>query len=1191
MKRAVRTLVFVWLAVFAGFAASANWVATGIVNYRDREFDQTGFTGVEPLLPARFVDVQIVDASTSVVIGSGASTATGSFSIAVTDSATRSVYARALTSSTSTSDLFLKVTNTGSSVYSIATTTITGHTSTTNVNFGTFFADIGAGGEAFNLFDQGVYGMDYLAFLQGARPGSSHAYTIVWQINAGNGGSTTSGSITDMRDTGGYDDTVEAHEFGHYAVNNFSATSTPGGSHSLSDCKQDARLAWEEGHASYFGGATRRHFGFHHPNVYVRTDGSPGAGHVVLWFDLETESQYSCSGDTSEVTVFTALWDITDGPSTDDFTPGMDDDPVDTLALPDSTHWRVMTNGLPGHSYITAEDYWDAWFAAPISNGNYTRMKSIFSNGTRINFYPDAYEPNDTRSAANSIPADGSLIHLTFFTDLDGDHSGGGITDVDWFSFSAKRGWPYTVETLNLLSGCDTLLTIYNSGGTQLVSNDNRASGDPSSLISNWTPTSSGTYYVKVSRQGSNIQYGSYDLRITPTCANTPASDGAACSNGNACTTGDTCQMGACTPGTVTVCTASDQCHVAGTCDAGTGVCSDPLASVGAACSDGNACTTGDACTSGVCLPGTATVCTALDQCHVAGTCAPATGTCSNPNTANGTSCSDGNACTTGDTCQMGVCTPGTATVCTASDQCHTAGTCDHASGTCSNPTVCTALDQCHDVGTCDLSTGTCSNPAKPDGTTCSDGNACTETDSCQSGECTGSNPVVCSASDPCHVAGICDPANGTCSNPAAADGTACNDGNACTQTDSCQSGVCTGSNPVICSASDQCHVAGTCDPANGTCSNPAAADGTACSDGNACTQSDSCLAGTCVGSNPVVCTASDACHAAGTCDPASGTCSNPTVCTALDQCHDIGTCDLATGTCSNPAKPDGASCSDGNACTQTDSCQSGACTGSNPVVCSASDPCHVAGTCDPATGSCSNPTASNGTACSDGNACTYGDVCTGGACGGTPITCTDDPCNTLACNGTNACTVTPTADGTACEDGNACTVGDACGGGSCRPGAATLNCDDGNPCTDDACNPASGCVYAANTVPCDDGNPCTQGDTCGGGVCNSGTPITAPPETQDFTAAADKATYSWSAATYATQYDVVRGSTGALPVGPGGGDEVCFDNLAGTTLNDPAIPAPGKGFWYLSRGENICGIGTFGDQSDGSPRTTTTCP
>src|SRR5262249_28335058 len=53
---------------------------------------------------------------------------------------------------------------------------------------------------------------------------------------------------------------------------------------------------------------------------------------------------------------------------------------------------------------------------------------------------------------------------------------------------------------------------------------------------------------------------------------------------------------------------------------------------------------------------------------------------------------------------------------------------------------------------------------------------------------------------------------------------------------------------PVICTAQDQCHVGGTCNPATGACSTPNAPDGTACNDGNACTDSDVCTGGQCVG-------------------------------------------------------------------------------------------------------------------------------------------------------------------------------------------------------------------------------------------------------------------------------------------------------------------------------------------------------
>jgi hypothetical protein len=81
-------------------------------------------------------------------------------------------------------------------------------------------------------------------------------------------------------------------------------------------------------------------------------------------------------------------------------------------------------------------------------------------------------------------------------------------------------------------------------------------------------------------------------------------------------------------------------------------------------------------------------------------------------------------------------------------------------------------------------------------------------------------------------------------------DETSCDDGNGCTQTDTCQADICVGSNPVVCTASDQCHVAGTCAPATGQCSNPVAPDGTSCNDGDTCTQSDVCQTGSCVGTN-----------------------------------------------------------------------------------------------------------------------------------------------------------------------------------------------------------------------------------------------------------------------------------------------------------------------------------------------------
>ena len=81
-----------------------------------------------------------------------------------------------------------------------------------------------------------------------------------------------------------------------------------------------------------------------------------------------------------------------------------------------------------------------------------------------------------------------------------------------------------------------------------------------------------------------------------------------------------------------------------------------------------------------------------------------------------------------------------------------------------------------------------------PNGTSCSDNNACTIGDTCQSGTCKPGTAVTCAPSDQCHLAGTCSPSTGLCSNPVKPNGTSCNDGNACTTGDSCQSGVCLGS-------------------------------------------------------------------------------------------------------------------------------------------------------------------------------------------------------------------------------------------------------------------------------------------------------------------------------------------------------------------------------------------------------------
>ena len=105
--------------------------------------------------------------------------------------------------------------------------------------------------------------------------------------------------------------------------------------------------------------------------------------------------------------------------------------------------------------------------------------------------------------------------------------------------------------------------------------------------------------------------------------------------------------------------------------------------------------------------------------------------------------------------------------------------------------------------------------------------------------------------------------APGDCADPETPEGTACDDGNRCTRLDACVGGACVGGDQVVCAPLDGCHLAGVCNPETGQCSNPTAADGVSCDDGNGCTTGDRCVAGACRATGQVECVTPGGCRAA----------------------------------------------------------------------------------------------------------------------------------------------------------------------------------------------------------------------------------------------------------------------------------------------------------------------------------------
>jgi hypothetical protein len=403
---------------------------------------------------------------------------------------------------------------------------------------------------------------------------------------------------------------------------------------------------------------------------------------------------------------------------------------------------------------------------------------------------------------------------------------------------------------------------------------------------------------------------------------------------------------------------------------------------------------------------------------------------------------------------------------------------------------LCDDGNQCTD----DKCTGAegCSNEML-DGGACEDGDPCTVADHCLAGQCVGDpvqcddkNPCTddictetggclyvdnqdgCDDDDPCTVGDLC--ASGSCAGTPVscqcqddADCAPMEDGNLCNGTLTCDKGTfpyqCVVNADTVKSCPepegpDAFCLKPACDPVSGECSIVPHNPGLLCDDGNACLVNATCQDGACAGGQPVNCNDGNACTD-DSCNPESG---------CLHKNNEIP-------------------CQDGNACTILDTCGDGACLGGGPLDCNDGNPCTM-DTCDPDTG-CGHEPQSDAP-CDDDNACTLVDTCQAGACTGSqaPDCADDNPCTDDLCDPIQGCVTLLNDD--LCDDDNICTVGDRCELGVCTP-KSTLQCDDGNLCTDDSCDPDVGCQFMANQVPCSDGNGCTVSDQCDGGWCVPG--------------------------------------------------------------------------------------------------------
>ncbi len=525
------------------------------------------------------------------------------------------------------------------------------------------------------------------------------------------------------------------------------------------------------------------------------------------------------------------------------------------------------------------------------------------------------------------------------------------------------------------------------------------------------------------------------------------------CDDGDACTKADFCTAGVCAAGKLVCpcefngdCDDGNACTI-DTCVVGVG-CQNVAKTNDSACSDGDSCTSDDACAIGVCT-GSAITCDDKNPC-TEDACASDVGCVHKP--LQGKGCSDGDACTSGDLCVE--------------------GTCMGTPKACDDGLPCT-LDGCNKMS------GVCQHSDAAEQTPCpSDGISCT-LDRCVKGACDHSAIATsfCLIQGACLSGGAMHPAKqcwgcqpkASQSDWAVFPGQPCNDGNACTEKAACQGdGSCKGS-ATSCDDNNACTL-DACNPqAPGGIPCVHTATTGPCSDGSDCTTNDSCAGETCKGTT--------------------------VACNDGDPCTDDGC--QATGGCVFQDTLDGKGCDDDGLPCTSDHCAGGECKHvPSKGWCAISTTCYadgatVAGVPCLACDAAKQPTmwsAVTGAACDDGDPCTGSDTCTSGACAGDKSKACDDnnACTTDSCTALKGCA--HVAAPGACDDGDACTTGDVCAGEKCvagQPVACVTSQQDEANCHVRVCLPTQGGCVAVTS--------CGAQHACVTGLCLTQAPGMPP--------------------------------------------------------------------------------------------------
>ncbi len=521
-----KILAALLLAAASAELVQADFTVTGTFLYRDRAFSyNSGFTGSEPTLPVRQAEVQVRDATSGTILGTGTTDDNGDFSIFVTGSGLRNINVRCQSQSRLYGIRRIRVRTTSSVLYSVDSTTFSSWDQSVDLDVGTTIAEKIFQGSfqanPWNMLDLGVYAIDYILAQGESNPTGD--VNIEWP---GGGGSFASGFRANISDDDGYDDMVILHELGHVFHNMYSDSDSPGGFHTFGDSDQDPRLSYGEGWATFFAGAVRQYMGIFDPAYYMDADGTSGGG-VQLRARLENATPYSSStaGEANEVGIACVLWDIIDTTATNDGN-ATDDDALDGSVLfnggidGDQMQWDSFSGPVSSASSLTINDHWNGFFS-PTNHGNFSQLQAVF-NGFEIRNTLDAEEPNNSTITATPIRGDNTWRPIKTPYYAANNPAAPGENDSDFYSLHLDAGNELTVETRypngdsNARTYVDPYVRLQRPNGSIFASNDNGGTGR-NALLPGLIVDTTGTWTIQVTTLHSYRETGSYQLRVERT--------------------------------------------------------------------------------------------------------------------------------------------------------------------------------------------------------------------------------------------------------------------------------------------------------------------------------------------------------------------------------------------------------------------------------------------------------------------------------------------------------------------------------------------------------------------------------------------------------------------------------------------------------------------------------------------------